>query len=123
VGDLVKKKNLIILIILIILVDQLIKFGISNTIKIGNSVNFIGQAIRLTHVQNTGGAFSIGKNNTNLIICVNIVIITGLLIILLKNYNKIKNIIKLSIALIIAGGIGNLIDRICFRLCNRLYRY
>ena len=118
-----KKKNLIILIILIILVDQLIKFGISNTIKIGNSVNFIGQAIRLTHVQNTGGAFSIGKNNTNLIICVNIVIITGLLIILLKNYNKIKNIIKLSIALIIAGGIGNLIDRICFRLCNRLYRY
>ena len=82
-----KKKNIIILIILMILFDQLIKFGICNTIESGNSISFIVQAIRLTHVQNTGGAFSIGKNNTNLIICVNILIITGLLIILLKNYN------------------------------------
>lgn len=118
-----KKKNLIILIILIILVDKLIKFGISNTIKIGNSVNFIGQAIRLTYVQNTGGAFSIGNNNTNIIAFVNIIIITILLIFLFKNYNNIENIIKMSVALIIAGGTGNLIDRICFRLCNRLYRY
>lgn len=109
-----KKKNIIILIILIILVEQLMKFCIFNTIKIGNSINFIGTIIRLTNVKNTGGAFSIGKNDTNLIILVNSVIIIIFLIYFLKNYNKIKNVIKIAITLIMAGGISNLIDRIKF---------
>ena len=74
-------------------------------------------------MQNTGGAFSIGQNNTNLIIGINIAIITILLSLLFKNYDKIENTQKISIALIVSGGTGNLIDRICFRLCNRVYRY
>ena len=107
-----KKKNIFIIIILIVILDQIIKFSICKNIPNGSTVSFIGNIVRVTHAQNTGGAYSIGKNNTSIIIFINIIIIGILLIYFIKNFNKLKNIIKISFTLILSGGIGNLLDRI-----------
>ena len=107
-----KKKNIFIIIILIVILDQIIKFSICKNIPNGSTVSFIGNIVSLTHVQNTGGAYSLGKNNTSIIIFINIIIMGILLIYFIKNFNKLKNIIKISFTLILSGGIGNLLDRI-----------
>lgn len=107
-----KKKSTFILIILIILIDQIIKFNICNIVPKGSTIKFIGTIIQLTYVQNTGGAYSLGENNTIVIVIINIIMINALLIYFIKNFNNLKNIIKISFSLILSGGIGNLLDRI-----------
>lgn len=53
-----------------------------------------------------------GQNRQILIIIANIAIICVLLFFLIKNYKNISNLIKVSLTMIISGGISNLIDRI-----------
>ena len=107
-----KKKYIFIISILIIFIDQIIKKMVSMFMLDGISKNFIGQVIKLSKAYNTGAAFSFGSNNTIIIIVINIILIVGLVYFVLKNYNKVCNLNKISFALIIGGGISNLVDRI-----------
>lgn len=66
--------------------------------------------LNLTYLQNTGGAYGIGSSNTVIFVIFNIIIITLLTMYILKNKTSIQLVIGIS--LIIAGGIGNLIDRV-----------
>lgn len=42
----------------------------------------------------------------------NIIIIGGLLIYIIKNFSNLSRVVNVSLLLVLAGGIGNLIDRI-----------
>lgn len=53
-----------------------------------------------------------GQNKQIIIIIANIIIIYLLLKFLIKNYNKLIDIVKLFIVMIISGGVSNLMDRI-----------
>jgi len=53
-----------------------------------------------------------GKDSLIFIIIANILIISMLLILLIKNYKNINNLIKMFLIMIISGGTSNLIDRI-----------
>lgn len=107
-----KKVWLIITIMLLmIIIDQLIKIYVSNNIY-NSSITLINGFLNLTYVENTGGAFGIGNNNIVFFIIVNIIIIGVLVKLLISKTEGINTITLISISLIIAGGIGNLIDRI-----------
>ncbi len=105
------KKN-IILIVALVIIDQIIKFGIVNTIGVSNeSVTLIPNVLLLNYSINVGAAFGLFIERMFLIGLNLVVIFFVIKIMVSKKYNLGKTP-KFGMALIIAGGIGNLIDRI-----------
>ncbi len=101
-------KKFLIFTPLLILADQLTKFFISQNPK---TTEIIENFFRITYSENQGIAFGI-KIPFPLLIILNFVLL-GLIFYIAKKELKIeKNITQTALILIIAGGIGNLIDRI-----------
>lgn len=100
-----------ILTVLIIAVDQIIKHIVSNKLSYGEVIAIVPNVLSVTYVENRGAAFGILQNKQTffIIIGILIVLIFGYIIIAKKINNKI---FLSSAALIVGGGIGNLIDRI-----------
>ena len=95
----------VIILLLIILFDQVTKM-----ILINQNITIIPNFLSFNYIQNTGAAFNIGTNNIITIIIINLIII-GLIIKFIKDNNlHIETLVSLFIVL--AGGISNLIDRI-----------
>lgn len=105
----------LVAIILLIGVDQIIKLWALENLKDAAPIQFIKiggkEIINLSYVENRGAAFSILQDKLIfLIIITSIFVIAGIILIVTK---KIKNPLALaSVSLVIAGGLGNLIDRI-----------
>lgn len=96
-------KKHFILGILIILVDQLTKI-----LMINKNITIIPDFLNFTYIKNTGAAFGIGT--PIIVLLVNIIIVIGIILAIIKYKDKIKNYVPYTVLL--AGGIGNLIDRI-----------
>ncbi len=91
--------------------DQLIKVLVQANLQLNDSVSFIPGFIRFTYVENTGAAFNSFDGQRWLLIGLTGVVIVVLIVLLVLK--KIRNpVIVWHIAVIIAGGLGNLIDRI-----------
>ena len=95
----------IIILLLIILFDQVTKM-----ILINQNITIIPNFFAFNYTQNTGAAFNIGTNNIITIIIINVIII-GLIIKFIKD-NDLDIGVLLSIFIVLAGGISNLIDRL-----------
>ena len=105
------KKN-ILMIIALILIDQIIKMIIFNTIGTsGETITIIPKLLSLTYVENIGAAFGIFGERL-ILIGVNIVIIFVIIKLLASKKNQLVKSAKIGMSLVLAGGIGNLIDRI-----------
>ncbi|MEG0050852.1 MAG: signal peptidase II [Terrisporobacter sp.] len=99
-----------IIIALLIGLDQLIKVWALNSLKEIGSIPVIENFFNLTYVENRGAAFGMLQNNQSIFIIVAAVASCyGLYYLHTK---KVNNIGKIGILLVIAGAIGNLIDRI-----------
>ena len=92
-----------ILGIIIILIDQL-----SKVLMINKKITIIPNFLNFTYAENTGGAFGLGTKY--IILAISLVLIIGLIIYLIKNKSKVTSYIPFI--MIIAGSIGNLIDRL-----------
>ena len=113
-NKIIENKKLIILsiiIICLIIIDQIIKIAIINNIY-NSSITIIKGILNLTYIENTGGAFGIGNNSTLMFVIVNIIVITLIAKFIISRIDEFSTYILTSLGLIIAGGIGNLIDRI-----------
>jgi signal peptidase II len=103
--------------ILIVLIDQTTKFFVRNFINFGsdNIIKITDKFFWLTHVQNTGAAFSISFGNLifNKIFFITFTLVAIFIIIYVSKNSKSK-IEQFAFALILGGAIGNLIDRIIF---------
>ncbi|MEG0842775.1 MAG: signal peptidase II [Romboutsia sp.] len=98
-----------LIIIVLIAIDQLSKYWALNYLKDVGSIPIIPNMFHLTYVENRGAAFGMFQNNQWIFIVVALIAsIFGLYYIHTKKTNLIS---KASIILIIAGAIGNLIDR------------
>ncbi len=107
-----KKINfLMIITIIAILLDQLIKIIIKSKI-FNSSIIIIPHVLNLTYVQNTGAAFGIGNNSTSMFVAVNVVIIGLITYFIFSKKEELSKLILIALHLVLAGGIGNLIDRI-----------
>lgn len=96
-------------------IDQLTKWLAVNYIKPLGTVNLISfgdkEWLNLTYQENTGAAFSILRDKQLFLIILTSIILLGVIIMMLTKRIKKKSYIW-SFALIVAGGLGNLIDRI-----------
>lgn len=98
-------------IIGVIALDQLSKLIVVNRLSLSRSVPLIDGILKITLARNPGGAFGILQSKGSLVMIVTAAISIGLLGILL--FMDLRNgYIKLGLAIIAGGALGNLIDRI-----------
>lgn len=107
-----KKIKIVILItsILIIISQALTIYAVTNVKDESKSI--IPNVLRLTYVENTGGAFGIGGNGTIGFVIVSLIIIGIIIRFLVLQQDKLDLKTCLSLGFILAGGISNLIERI-----------
>ncbi|MFO7612229.1 MAG: signal peptidase II [Clostridia bacterium] len=89
--------------------DRLSKHYISSTMELGESTEVIKDFFYITHHTNTGAAWGIFGNITMLLGIISIIVAAGLVYFFVK-YDMWP--VRLSIAMIISGAIGNAIGRI-----------
>jgi len=100
---------------IIILLDQLVKIIVKLTLPLYQSKSVIGDLFLLTHVQNTGAAFSLSLGNPGLNrVFFIIMTIVALCFVVYLIYRSVTNLQRIGLSLIIGGAIGNLIDRVLF---------
>jgi signal peptidase II len=101
------------MIILIVAFDQITKYIVSKNLKDGTVVNFIPKFIQFRYAENTGMAFSMFSGARWIFIILTLCVCIGALGYMFSN--KCKNLWAYwSLGVVVAGGIGNLIDRIRF---------
>lgn len=100
-----------IVALLIVVADQLIKLLVTNTIKVDGSVSILNGLVNFTYCENKGMAFGMLQNARWLFIGFTAIVMLGIVIYMIKTKPKSKFLLA-SLALILGGGIGNLIDRI-----------
>jgi signal peptidase II len=109
----------LILAALVIALDRWSKLWIIHHIRIGHARVIIPHVFRLTHVLNTGAAFSIFEGSSspatvrNLLIAFSVIAVIVVLALLWK-YAQQFTLVSFSLALILGGAIGNLYDRVRF---------
>ncbi len=99
--------------LLLVAADQIIKYFISLNLKPVGSVSVIDNLFSLSYVENRGVAFGMFEGMRWLFIALTAVFIAGIIFYMFKNRPD-KKIFYVSSALIIGGGIGNLIDRVIY---------
>ena len=105
-------KKKIMIIILLIAIDQLIKFAILSTIGVSSkSITILPHVLQLTYVENSEAAFGLFSSKVLLII-LDIVIIIAIIKALITTKYELEPKTKLGLSIILAGGISNLIDRL-----------
>ena len=105
-----RKVTVPLVIVALIALDQWVKFEIVKNIQLGEVKPFIPKIVSLTYLRNTGAAFSILENQQWLFAVITLVVI-GAAIWYLSKHIKGSVWLLSALCLIIAGGIGNFIDR------------
>jgi signal peptidase II len=100
----------VVLILGLLAVDQLSKFLIQKFLPI--KLVLIENILWLTYVENFGAGFGILQGQSFYLGIFSIIVSVALLIYMFKN--KLSSLENTAIALIIAGGLGNAIDRLVF---------
>lgn len=102
---------LLTIIVGVILADQLTKWLTVTCLAEGESFPLWRDVLHFTYVKNEGAAFGMLKDQRWLFMVFSSVAIVALMIYLFRFCPK-KNMIRIPLAMIIGGGIGNMIDRI-----------
>lgn len=107
-----KKRGIVAGVIAILIVlDQLVKSYVVQNIALGEIKSWIPNLVSLTYLQNRGAAFSILQDQQLLFAVITLVVVVGAIWYLHKHMENSFWMV-LGLTLIIAGGLGNFIDRI-----------
>ena len=101
----------IVIIAASVIIDQITKLFAVRLLAPVGSVDVIGGVLRFTYVENEGAAFGMLADNRWVFMILSTVAIVALLVYMWK-YRPESKFACMSMALIIAGGIGNMIDRV-----------
>ena len=100
------------IIVLAAAADQLIKYAVlHSSLAAGETVTLIPHVLQLRYVENTGAAFSLLSDHTVLLSVVTAAVIAAGVVLILSGRIR-SRFLSVVIACVLAGGLGNLIDRI-----------
>lgn len=108
-----KKKHIGILVV-ILLFDQITKFIADTTMELNQQIPVLKGFFSITYTRNTGAAWSILEGNMVFFYVVTIVALVVLWY-FYKNTNKDDKLSQLAIVFMMAGALGNFIDRLVFQ--------
>lgn len=97
----------------VIIIDQITKVIVRNGLAIGDTVKFIPWFIEFTHIENEGAAWGMFSEHRWVFMILSSVAIIGMTVFLCKYYKR-SRLLNIGIAMVLGGGIGNMIDRIAF---------
>lgn len=97
--------------VLVIGFDQLTKYMIATNMELGESAPFLKGVVELHYTHNTGGAWGVLSGYTWVLLVLTALAMTICIVLLVKAGAKNK-LLFWAISLVVAGGIGNMIDRI-----------
>ena len=107
-----KKRGIVaVLILLLIALDQLVKSYIVQQIPLGEVRTWIPKLVSLTYLQNRGAAFSMLQDQQWFFAIITLVVMVGAIWYLHKHMEDSLWMV-IGLTLIIAGGLGNFIDRL-----------
>ena len=100
-----------VVVILLVAIDQLSKYLVLTGLKPVGTMTVIDEFLQFRYVENTGAAFSMLSNNTTFLSVITSLIMIAILTVLFTG--KIKDKLQCAaLIIVVAGGIGNLIDRV-----------
>ena len=106
--------------LLLVALDQLTKYLVRANIPLGGHVPFLPHVMELTYVRNTGAAFSILSRHTWLLTLFSLLVVAVLTGVLWKKViTHPLGVVPLTA--VIAGGVGNLIDRLAFGFVTDMF--
>ncbi|MEE8432712.1 MAG: signal peptidase II [Candidatus Desulfatibia sp.] len=113
-----KYQKLVVVAATVIVLDQITKAAILNTLPLYRSVAVIPGFFNLAHIQNPGGAFGFLATQSSSVRSMLFVLISslavGLIFYFYRNTPKTHSLLATGFALIFGGALGNLIDRVRF---------
>ena len=105
----------------LVVIDQVVKYLVRANIDLGASIRFIPYIMDLTYVQNTGAAFSMLRQHTWLLTLTSAVVVLVMCYLIVKGFFK-NALGRWSAMLVLAGGMGNLIDRAVFGYVTDMFK-
>lgn len=110
-----------VLTAVLVLLDQITKYFTRANLELGQSTPFLPGFLDFTYAQNTGAAFSILQEHTWILIISSLLVIAALFYVMIRGYIR-HNLGRLACAITLAGGLGNLIDRVAFGYVTDMIR-
>ncbi len=111
-----KYQKLIVIAGAAVILDQITKIAIINTITKYHSIRVIPGFFNLTHVYNPGGAFGFAANQSATVRTILFLVVStlalGFIFYFYMNTPETHPMLAASLSLIFGGAIGNLIDRV-----------
>ena len=101
------------LIAIIVILDQGSKIAVRALMTEGQSISIIGEFFTLTYYNNSGVAFSFLSGHRIIVTIVQILAMVLVAVVIFKTKGQ-RKLYDFSLGLILAGGIGNVIDRLLF---------
>jgi signal peptidase II len=108
------RKREVLLILAVVALDQITKYAIEAQLSLGQSIEIINGFFSLTYARNTGAAWSILTGQMTFFYIVSAIALVVMTYFLLKTDKK-ENLQRIALALLIAGTLGNFIDRLMFQ--------
>jgi signal peptidase II len=112
-----KRWLLLLIAVLVVIADRLSKLWVVKHIRMGEAITVVPGVFRITHVLNTGAAFSMfeGAKHPDLVLNTlvgfSILAVVVVLVILWKT-GRTASATSVALALIMGGAIGNMYDRV-----------
>ena len=96
---------------LLVGLDQWSKYLTVQNISLGETKEFIPGFLSLTHLRNTGAAWSLLEGKMIFFYVITVIVSVVIIYLLIKNYKKIIWY-YVGLSFVLAGAIGNFIDRV-----------
>lgn len=102
-----------VIAVLAIVADQITKYIVVSNIEYKGSVPFIPGFMSFFHTRNTGAAFSMFSDQRWVFMVFSFISMGLIIYMLIREYKRHK-LLNVALAMVLGGGIGNMIDRIRF---------
>lgn len=97
--------------IIILILDQITKFVIASSMRIGDSFEVIPGFLNITSHRNNGAAWGILSGKMSYFFIITIIILIVLIVFYIKEA-KYNLFMQIALSLLFAGALGNFIDRL-----------
>ncbi|EMF0285069.1 signal peptidase II [Enterococcus hirae] len=97
---------------LLVALDQWVKWWIVNDLSLGETKTLIPDVLSLNHIRNTGAAWSMLEGKMWFFVIITVIAVIVVVTLMVKNRKQGNRWLLTGLSFILAGAIGNFIDRV-----------